>query len=375
LQMSNIMDLDPIEDGAYPPWRVGLEFRQGSGNPPWGTWLPFREGILPSLHGIRETVRAVRWITRPRWPGESLESAAYWSLVRLLSLPGRDEDPMLLPWEVQALHAFLAYEDHRGAAILHDGEPHPLEGWDEVESNYVYLVGGTLAWIAPPARVPCVEVSEVRAPPPVRLCPGVWPFRSGVGRPPWWEPARRRTNFPPPPRAAPPPRAGVQVTVQPLFARPRLPHPQPHLLRPLPPLPPLTPATPIVSRPRLRRPIEPVPEGEPWVVPDLLPRPGQSLPGKVGDPGHICRGRGRGRGHGGQGSRQEPESVPGSRPGIQRIPRYEQEPWVTPPGGVGSGWEMALEAMEEEREAARAAEREVEALKAMVELEEEVDSP
>ena len=67
--------------------------------------------------------------------------------------------------------------------------------------------------------------------------------------------------------------------------------------------------------------------------------------------------------------------MPGIRPGIRRNPQSEREPWVTPPGGVGSGWEMALEAMEEEREAARAAEREVEALKAMVELEEEVDSP
>ena len=103
-RMSNIIDLEPLEEGAYPAWRTGLELRQGSGNPPWGSWLTFREGTPPLLHGRRETERAVRWITRPRWPGEELVTAAYWSILRAMDLPGRPADPMLVPWEVQALY-------------------------------------------------------------------------------------------------------------------------------------------------------------------------------------------------------------------------------------------------------------------------------
>ena len=111
---------------------------------------------------------------------------------------------MLLPWEVHALHDYLVGEDHWGQDMLGDCEDIPLEGWDKEDENYVYTAGGDLMWTGPPAVVPCLEVSEVRAPPSAWRCPHPWPFVSGEGRPPWWEPARRRADFPPPPRSAPP---------------------------------------------------------------------------------------------------------------------------------------------------------------------------
>ena len=111
---------------------------------------------------------------------------------------------MLLPWEVHALHFYLESEDHWGQDMLGDCEDIPLEGWDEEDENYVYTAGGDLMWTGPPAVVPCLDLSEVRAPPSTWRCPHPWPFVSGEGRPPWWEPARRRADFPPLPRSAPP---------------------------------------------------------------------------------------------------------------------------------------------------------------------------
>ena len=197
----NIIDVEEIQDGAYPIWRAGFEFRQGSGNPPWGPWLLHREGTSPSLHGYRETARAARWLTSPRWPGETLAEASYWMLMRILDLPGRHHDPFLLPWEVLALQDLLMNEGHWGERVLLEWEESmPLEGFDIVGEGYEYTAGGRLGWLSPPAITPCLDVSEARAMPPVERCPMAWPFGSEEGRPPWWAPARRRADFPPPTR-------------------------------------------------------------------------------------------------------------------------------------------------------------------------------
>ena len=195
----NVIDVEEIQDGAYPIWRAGYEFRQGSGNPPWGPWLLLREGSSPSLHGYRETARAARWLTSPRWPGETLAEASYWMLMRILDLPGRHHDPFLLPWEVLALQDFLMRERHWGERVLLEWEESmPLEGFDLVGEGYEYTAGGRLGWLRPPAITPCGEVSEAGAMPPSERNHRTWPFVGEEGRPPWWAPARRRADFPPP---------------------------------------------------------------------------------------------------------------------------------------------------------------------------------
>ena len=72
---------------------------------------------------------------------------------------------MLVPWEVQALHEHMVNEDHWGQDMLLECEDMPLEGWDEEDDHYFYAEGGVLRWIRPPSIVPCVDISEVRAPP------------------------------------------------------------------------------------------------------------------------------------------------------------------------------------------------------------------
>ena len=290
----NICEIEELQGGAYPIWRAGLELRQGSGNPPWGTWLRLREGTPPSIHGFRETARAARWLTQPRWPGETLADASYWMLMRALDLPGRTLDPFLLPWEVLALQDLLMNENHWGQYVLLEWEENmPLEGFDVVGDNYEYTAGGRLGWLGPPAITPCIEVSEARAMPPVARCPLPWPFVSEEGRPPWWEPARRGADFPPPSRGAllapvairapgrilspflaprhplvrrPPWSRGLSFLYRPLPSPP-----SPSLYRPIPTPPPPSPlhGHPVVRRPSLPAPatsfpFPPLPATEPW---------------------------------------------------------------------------------------------------------------
>ena len=74
------------EDGSCPPWRAGISVLRGVGGPPWGMWFTLRGGTLTSLHGLRGTAGAVRWVTRPRWPGGTLTA---WGVLMAVEDAGR----------------------------------------------------------------------------------------------------------------------------------------------------------------------------------------------------------------------------------------------------------------------------------------------
>ena len=99
-------------------------------------------------------------------------------------MPGRPEDPHLIPWEACCLHEYLVGRGHWGAEVLGTMPPQPLEGYDELNDHYIYIgAEGALEWIRTPATTPLAEVSDLEAPPRATPCSVPWPLIEGGGLP------------------------------------------------------------------------------------------------------------------------------------------------------------------------------------------------